>query len=64
MLQLKGFGAPVVLHLEQIGYNQLSQLADASPTFITKQIAQMLGSNCLPNSPKTIHFIRSIMMLA
>ena len=64
MLALKGVGATVVARLEQIGFSSLSQLAEENPAFITKQIAQMMGSTCWHNSPQAKTAIQAIVTLA
>ena len=60
MLSLKGVGATVIARLEQIGFSSLSQLADEEAGFVTKQIAQMMGSTCWHNSPQARASIQAI----
>jgi hypothetical protein len=64
MLSLKGVGATVIARLEQIGFSSLSQLADEEAGFVTKQIAQMMGSTCWHNSPQARASIQAIVDLA
>jgi hypothetical protein len=64
MFGLKGVGETVVARLEQIGFSSLSQLAGEDPAFVTKQIAQMLGSTCWHNSPQARNAIQAIITLA
>ncbi|HDS1202856.1 TPA: helix-hairpin-helix domain-containing protein [Shewanella algae] len=52
MCDLKGVGATVVGRLEQLGFSQLSQLADESASDVTRAIAQLMGSSCWHNSPQ------------
>ena len=64
MLALKGVGATVVAHLEQIGFSSLSQLAGEDPAVVTKQISQMMGSTCWHNSPQARGAIQAVIALA
>jgi predicted DNA-binding ribbon-helix-helix protein len=64
MLALKGVGRTVICRLEQLGFFELSQLADKDPLFITKQISDMMGSTCWHNSPLARSAIRQIVDLA
>ena len=64
MLSLKGVGATVIARLEQIGFSSLSQLADEEAGFVTKQIAQMMGSTCWHNSSQARASIQAIVDLA
>lgn len=52
LLAARGVGPAVVSRLQQIGYGSLPQLATASVTGITTQIAAMLGTTCWRNSPQ------------
>lgn len=52
LLAVKGIGRTVVDRLEQIGFDSLDTLADASVEDIVKQIAAMLGTTCWRNSPQ------------
>ncbi|AYV11608.1 MULTISPECIES: hypothetical protein [Shewanella] len=64
MCDLKGVGATVVGRLEQLGFSQLSQLADESASDITRAIAQLMGSSCWHNSPQARAAISAIIELA
>ncbi len=52
LLAVKGVGPTVVERLEQIGFDSLDTLADASVKGIVGQIAAMLGTTCWKNSPQ------------
>lgn len=52
LLAAKGVGPKVVERLEQLGYQTLSQLAQANAGDITRQLAAMLGTTCWRNSPQ------------
>ena len=52
LLAARGVGATVIARLEQLGYRSLSQLAEATPEGVTRQVADMLGATCWRNSPQ------------
>ncbi len=52
LLAVKGVGPSVIERLEQIGFDALDTLADASAEDIVRQIAAMLGTTCWKNSPQ------------
>ncbi len=52
LLAVKGVGPSVIERLEQIGFDALDMLADASAEDIVRQIAAMLGTTCWKNSPQ------------
>ena len=52
LLAVKGVGATVVARLEQLGFQSLTQLADAETIDIVTQASAMLGSSCWRNSPQ------------
>ncbi len=52
LLAVKGVGPTVVERLEQIGFDSLDTLGDASVEGIVRQIAAMLGTTCWKNSPQ------------
>ncbi len=52
LLAVKGVGPTVVDRLEQIGFDSLDALAEATVEDIVKQIAGMLGTSCWKNSPQ------------
>ncbi len=52
LLAVKGVGPTVIARLEQIGFDSLDALADASVESIVGQIAAMLDVTCWKNSPQ------------
>lgn len=52
LLAVKGVGPTVIERLEQIGFDSLDTLADASVEGIVGQVAAMLGTTCWKNSPQ------------
>lgn len=52
LLAIKGVGPTVIERLEQIGFDSLGTLADATVEDIVKQIAAMLDTTCWKNSPQ------------
>ena len=53
VLGAKGDGPTVASRLGQLGYDSLSQLADAGTADITVQVAAMLDTTCWRDSPQT-----------
>jgi predicted RecB family nuclease len=52
LLAVKGVGPTVIDRLEQIGFDSLDTLAEASVEEIVKTVAAMLGTTCWKNSPQ------------
>ncbi len=52
LLAVKGVGPTVIERLEQIGFDALDTLADASVEGIVRQVAAMLDTTCWKNSPQ------------
>lgn len=52
LLAARGVGPTVIARLEQIGFNRLADLAQASAGDINAQIAALLGATCWRNSPQ------------
>ncbi|MBV4533941.1 helix-hairpin-helix domain-containing protein [Pseudomonas sp. SWRI107] len=49
---VKGVGPTVLQRLEQLGYNNLAQLAAADARDIVEGAASLVGSSCWKNSPQ------------
>lgn len=64
MLELKGVGATVISRIEQLGFYSLAQLQNQEAETITKQISQMMGSNCWHNSPQARAAVQAVIDLA
>lgn len=52
LLALKGVGPTVLQRLEQLGYHNLAQLAEADAGHIVQAAASLVGSSCWKNSPQ------------
>ena len=52
LLAVKGIGPTVITRLEQLGFNNLEQLARADAREIVQGAASLLGSTCWKNSPQ------------
>ena len=52
LLAVKGVGPTVLQSLEQLGYNNLAQLAAADARDIVEGAASLVGSSCWKNSPQ------------
>ncbi|MEJ5865912.1 helix-hairpin-helix domain-containing protein [Pseudomonas farsensis] len=52
LLAVKGVGPTVLQRLEQLGYNNLAQLAEADARDIVEGAASLVGSSCWKNSPQ------------
>ena len=52
LLAARGVGPTVIARLEQIGFNRLADLAQASAGDINAQIAALLAATCWRNSPQ------------
>jgi predicted RecB family nuclease len=52
LLAVKGIGPTVITRLEQLGFNNLEQLARADAREIVQGAASLLGSSCWKNSPQ------------
>ena len=59
LLAVKGIGPTVVLRLEQMGIDSLSQLAKQTAESICAEAAAVLGSTCWKNSPQARKAIAS-----
>lgn len=52
LLAVKGIGPTVIKRLEQMGFDNFQQLADADAKDILVQGAALSGSSCWKNSPQ------------
>jgi predicted RecB family nuclease len=52
LLAVKGVGPTVITRLEQLGFNNLEQLARADAREIVQGAASLVGSTCWKNSPQ------------
>ncbi|MCB1640749.1 MAG: helix-hairpin-helix domain-containing protein [Xanthomonadales bacterium] len=52
LLAIKGIGPTVVERLEQLGFSNLQQLAQADAGEIVASAAGLVGSSCWKNSPQ------------
>jgi predicted RecB family nuclease len=52
LLTVKGVGPAVITRLEQLGFNNLEQLARADAREIVQGAASLVGSTCWRNSPQ------------
>ena len=50
--KVKGVGPMVIARLEQMGYSDLQQLAEANARDIVERAAALVGSSCWKNSPQ------------
>ncbi|HIC8863332.1 TPA: helix-hairpin-helix domain-containing protein [Aeromonas hydrophila] len=64
LLGVKGVGPTVIGRLEQLGYHNLAQLAEADTGHIVQLVASMLGSTCWQNSPQARAAIDGAIALA
>ena len=64
LLGVKGVGSTVIGRLEQLGYYNLAQLAEADTGHIVQLVASMLGSTCWQNSPQARAAIDGAIALA
>ena len=64
LLGVKGVGPTVIGRLEQLGYHNLAQLAEADTGHIVQLVASMLGSTCWQNSPQARGAIDGAIALA
>ena len=64
LLGVKGVGPTVIGRLEQLGYHNLVQLAEADTGHIVQLVASMLGSTCWQNSPQARAAIDGAIALA
>ena len=64
LLGVKGVGPTVIGRLEQLGYYNLAQLAEADTGHIVQLVASMLGSTCWQNSPQARGAIDGAIALA
>ncbi|BCO15330.1 helix-hairpin-helix domain-containing protein [Aeromonas hydrophila] len=64
LLGVKGVGPAVIGRLEQLGYHNLAQLAEADTGHIVQLVASMLGSTCWQNSPQARAAIDGAIALA
>ncbi|MEZ6926889.1 MULTISPECIES: helix-hairpin-helix domain-containing protein [unclassified Aeromonas] len=64
LLGVKGVGPTVIGRLEQLGYYNLVQLAEADTGHIVQLVASMLGSTCWQNSPQARAAIDGAIALA
>ncbi|WP_336758306.1 helix-hairpin-helix domain-containing protein [Aeromonas hydrophila] len=64
LLGVKGVGPTVIGRLEQLGYHNLAQLAEADTGHIVQLVASMLGSTCWQNSPQARAAIDEAIALA
>ncbi|MFT0213746.1 helix-hairpin-helix domain-containing protein [Pseudomonas sp. F1_0610] len=64
LLQVKGVGPTVIARLEQIGFTQLKQLAQADANEILQTVARMLSASCWKNSPQARNAINSAIVAA
>lgn len=64
LLAVKGIGPTVVARLEQLGFESLAHLAEASVLDITARAAALVGSNCWKNSPQARAAIQAAIALA
>ena len=64
LLVIKGIGPTVVMRLEQLGFNSITQLASADVQDITRRMAELVGSNCWQNSPIAKASINAVILLA
>lgn len=60
LLSLRGVGPTVLSRLEEMGYATLSQLATADVDTILAQGAQITGSSCWKNSPRSKEAISAV----
>lgn len=64
LLAARGVGPTVIARLEQIGFNRLADLAQASAGDINAQIAALLGATCWRNSPQARTAIANAIVVA
>ncbi|AVP85972.1 Pathogenicity locus [Aeromonas hydrophila] len=64
LLGVRGVGPTVIERLEQLGYHNLAQLAEADTGHIVQLVASMLGSTCWQNSPQARAAIDGAIALA
>lgn len=64
LLSLHGVGPTVLSRLEEMGYSTLSQLAKADVDTILAQGAQITGSSCWKNSPRSKEAISAVINAA
>lgn len=59
LLAVKGVGPKVIERLEQMGFSNLGQLAEADANDILAQGASLSGSSCWKNSPQAKSAVQS-----
>lgn len=64
LLAVKGVGPTVITRLEQLGYNNVEQLARADAREIAQGAASLLGSICWKNSPQASAAIEAAIQAA
>ena len=64
LLAVKGVGPKVIERLEQMGFSNLGQLAEADANDILAQGASLSGSSCWKNSPQAKSAVESAMAAA
>ena len=64
LLDVKGVGPTVVARLEQMGFESLAHLGNATALDIVSQASVMVGSTCWKNSPQARAAIQAAIALA
>lgn len=64
LLAVKGVGPKVIERLEQMGFSNLGQLAEADANDILTRVASLSGSSCWKNSPQAKSAVESAIFAA
>lgn len=64
LLAIKNIGPKIITRLEELGFNSLTQLAQAQPEKVLASMAQKAGANCWHNNPNNRAAIAKAIALA